>query len=86
MQSFKIGAVSYRSRSAAVKSMLKNTKKSQADIARKVGITAQTVNAINRKYAIRIKAVEQTGETVAEPQVETQVETVEASAVETQNS
>lgn len=70
MQSFKIGAVSYRSRSAAVKNMLKNSKKSQADIARKVGITAQTVNAINRKYAIRIKAVEQVQEQTSEAQAE----------------
>jgi predicted transcriptional regulator len=49
MKSFKMGAVTYRSRSAAAVSIAANSKKTNSEIARLVGMTPQTVKfAIDR--------------------------------------
>ena len=46
MKALKIGVANYRSRSARVKVLLRTTNMSQSEIARKCGITPQTVNRI----------------------------------------
>jgi ERCC4-type nuclease len=42
----KVGAINYRSASSYAKTLLRTTNLSQAEIAKKAGITAQTVNRI----------------------------------------
>jgi DNA-binding CsgD family transcriptional regulator len=53
MKAFKVGAVAFRSRSARVRNLLVASKMSDSEIARKVGITPQTVYAI--KMAMLLK-------------------------------
>ena len=43
MKALKVGAVEFRSRSARVKVLLKTSNLSQSEIARKTGVTPQTV-------------------------------------------
>ena len=51
MKALKVGVVQYRSRSAYAASLLQRTKMSDSEIARKVGMTPQTIYAIKMKMA-----------------------------------
>ena len=54
MKAKKVGAVNYQSKSAYARNLLVNSKMSDVEIARKSGITAQTVYAI--KMAMLFKS------------------------------
>ena len=49
MKALKVGVVQYRSRSAYAASLLQRTNLSDSKIARKVGMTPQTVHAVKMR-------------------------------------
>ena len=49
MKALKVGNVSYRSRSAYAAMLLQRSKMSDSDIAKKVGMTQQTVHAVKMR-------------------------------------
>jgi len=53
MNSFQYRGIKHKSRSQAAVKMLKNTKRSQTEIARILEITPQTVNAIKRIHKVK---------------------------------
>ena len=51
MKAMKVGVIQYRSKSAYAKTLLRNSKMSDSEIARKVGLTPQTINRIKNIMA-----------------------------------
>jgi len=53
MKALKVGVVKYRSRSAYAAMLLKRSKMSDSEIARKVGMTPQTVYAVKQRLILK---------------------------------
>ena len=56
MQTFKLGAVKYRSRARAVVALAKNTKLTNRAIAQKVGVSDATVSATLKNEFLKLTA------------------------------
>jgi hypothetical protein len=56
MKAYKVGAVKYRSRSDYARRLLEKGKLTQMQIAKKVGVTPQTVNAVKRAMLAKADA------------------------------